>query len=675
MADNDDDLLEKVHEELLRKTKEEQERQEAETEAARLEAESRQAFEETKKRLDEMIDEYKKAFSDIQEQYKKAVEEVSRKIGAGKNSEWEKLFISMGATAGAVLGEAMSRSLRLSIDTANLGDLQTSLGGLAKKIAPVLGGAIGAIFGGVPGAIIGAAGGSALGGVFEEAGMQLEGHRMMGARIAPLAGASRAGGKLSEERLTEMGLKYREITKEIVMHTGATTEEVGRAIVAYSQLGSELFDGAEGAAEFSLGMDRILRLQPGTVLKMQTELVRQYGESIGSIRPVLGQVVAMTDEYSRVQSGANAALAQSFSSAMLVSDALGQITSQARNSGASMESLTFVARSLMDVMVTGKGAGQQRHEQIVRGAGSALSVLLPQSRGTTGEEAMPSGITRYFMEATPFGQQQIGAAIKFGTEKLGMSPEYAQANLLTTARMSLVGTDEGKATMKGKGAGVGWALGYLGGIDARLREGGAETTDKMWMLLEKQGMSKDAIAQVLPLVQTIRGEGIFQARDPLHAYSRWMREKSKDPEQENTKDRLKELQKQMRDLGEDQKSAMDKAAAALTDVSTYFGGKYWSEARNWMREAFGFQKTSEVTGDLSERQKRNLQIKAPAVAAFHRFADSYGKQLGGDPFTTGEGLPGWMVQTETIRISPSDQNALANDAARNMSGMKPTGAQ
>lgn len=665
MADEKDDL-EKMQKELLRHMEEEQARQQADEDAERLRAETVEAFEDTKKRLEEMVDGYKKQLDDVKDQYSKAVEEVGKKIGGGQNSEWTKVFSAMGTSAGLLLGEAMHHSLRLSIDSANVGDLQPGLGRAAKQIATMLGGAIGALFTGGMGIGIGAAAGFGIGSAIDDAGMQFEGYRMLGAKTANLA----QGGLRYDYGIEDIGRKYRESIRDITMSTGATSDAAGQAIATLARLGVGFLEGGKDAAEFALGMDNVLKLQPGTILRLQTELVRQYGESIGAINPVLREVVAMTDDYAQVQTGANRALAQSFSSSMNVVDALGQITSQARSSGASMESMTMIAHSLIDTMVLGRGAGLQRHEQVVRGAGSALAALMPHPTGNTTSEAMPSGVTRYFMGATPFGQSQMDAAMRIGTDRLKMSPEFAQANMQSLASMLMAGPGGGKASIR-------WALANLAGINERLKN--AKNGDQAWMMLQQAGMSNDAIAQVIPLVDTMRSAGVFEARDPMKAYAHFLNAAPTDEKHKAAQDHMKALQAKFREMGDQSKSAMEHAAAALTDVSTYFNKTYWSEARDAVRSAFGLKQTQEEAARLSEKQKAAVALNTPSGTK--NFVENAMRTLAvatGDPLAgyTDSGLySGWVAQTHTTVINQQTNNGLKNEDTRASGGMQTTGGK
>lgn len=643
-----DDELEDFRKNLLKKAQEEQEEIEAENQAQRLKEETYQTYEETKKRLDEMVEDYKKNFDEIADHYKKTLDEASEKVSAGKRSSWERVFSGMGGAAGAVLGDALNRSLQTSIDSTNLSNLSPGIGRAGKSIGAMLGAAIGTFFGGPVGTAVGAASGYALGGGIDEAGMQMEGYRMIGARVAPLA----QSGLRYTAPLEALGRTYRVAVKDIVRDTGATADEVMATADAFAKLGAGFLDGGRDMTEFTLGMDRVLKLQPGTVLKMQTDLVRHYGESIGGIRSTLRDVVGMTREFSKEQQDNKNATAGAFSSAALVVDALGQITSQARNSGASMETLNTMARALVETMVSGEGKGKQRPDQIIKSAGSIVGFLMPKPAATTGSEAMASGVSKLLLEKTSLGRHELRSELNLGKE-YGM----------TAANLETIGAFQAS---KSRNSGTRRALGKMMGVEELVREQGELKTR---MLLESQGVTPQDWVAMISAVKDMEKAGVFSAKDPLQAF----RDFTNDPKHKATSEDLKGLRETQKDLANKQQSMMTKAANSLVDISANIN-QTWKDAPGWIARAVNVKGT--VNG-LTQRERAALD-----EGAGHG-ADSLLTKLGnaiealdfGDMGGGAGGFHNYEVGTETVRIDSPTIAGQSAEASRMSSGMSPTGSR
>jgi hypothetical protein len=196
------------------------------------------------------------------------------------------------------------------------------------------------------------------------------------------------------------------------------------------------------------------------------------------------------------------------------------------------------------------------------------------------------------------------------------------------------------------------------------------------MLLEQAGVSTQDWIPLISMVKDLEKGGVFQAQDPFKAF----REFTSDPRNAATSEDLKNLRRHAKDLGKEGKSALDKASASLVDISNYFNKEYWSKGRDAIREAFGLKKTAETTAELTEKQRGAL-AEGEGTPAAAGVVDAVMRQLAvmfGDPLAgyTEEGLySGWVARTETTRIDGQTQTAMAHEAARNVSGLKPTGAQ
>ena len=392
-----------------------------------------EAYEKTGRMIDDHVEKMRKATESMGKMHEEVTKMAAGMLEDLFTKEWRKLWLKLGEDTTRIVSEAVSRGMRMSMSTQMIADVKPGLGDAGVEIGKSLGKAVGMAMGAELGPIgMQLAGqlGSAIGGVtFGAAQMQLEGYRMMGARAAPTAYAGQGRADMDFEK---MGREYRAAILDITVSTGASADQVEKLAQALSRLGVGFLEGGKEEASFALAAERAMNLQAGTVEKLDTKAVQQYGESITIMRGQMNLVNMEMLKMTQLERDQGNTIAATYKSGTILIDTLGQIESGTKNTSVSMESMNMIGVSLVDVMTK---AGNVRPGAITQTATHLTSAFLPQGGKDFADEARKSALIPLLLNRTALGQSQYA-------RELEEQKKYPGLGLASTGEMASSGSKE-----------------------------------------------------------------------------------------------------------------------------------------------------------------------------------------------------------------------------------------
>ena len=658
-----DDDLEQARKRMLEAAEAEQARIEAEEEARRLEDEGRKAAEEARRITQDEVEFLKKSFKEIQEEHKKLMQRVNDDSANDFAKKWGPSIMKVADVTTALMSEAINRSMKTSLDSTNVGDLQPGFGRVGRAAATAMGEQFGTALGTmitgnpVTGKLIGQLVGAVSGPLYDAAAMQLEGYNMLGAKVAPVALGNAAGGNMDFEK---MGREYRVAISQITRDTGATADMVGATANALSKLGVGFLDAGKGEVQFALAADRVLNLQPGATLKLQTEIVTKYGESLFSARVATQDLAEGVMDFTIAQKDSKNAIAGTFASAQTLSEGLAQITSQARNSGASLEAMNNIAMGLIKTMATGGGQGMMRPDQIIASGGRLMGGLMPSSQGSIGAEARRSGIDRMLLEKSEAGHAIRDRILGEG-DALGMSSQDRNMYFETLSSMYMT-RQQGRAESQRLFAA------QLAGVNAIIGEKGWGAASA---LLQDRGLTGQDLVMAHEMFGDLKKKGAFEpGADAAAALQAMLQERSADPRTKEMMTHFKDLTGNAESQGQAMQSTLDKIARTMTEFSTFFNERYWTQARDAFAGAMGlpdkpslWNMVTSLAGVLGGDPDAIAAASAGTSAMFQRANLPTAEDVNKD----------YMTRRQESTISPDTWSRARDNETAAQSGLTVTG--
>jgi len=647
-------------EQAVEEIREQQEKAAAREEERRLADEVRNLYQQAK----DMIDSHKEHMTENYEEMSKIyaqMEELRKKEEQRRFlEEWEKTFRQWADVASTAMQEIMHRSMQRSI--AGVGNLEPGMGRLGHQLGSVFGSALGMAVGGKAGAQLGgAAGGFAI----DALSMQVEGYNMLGARAAKTA---YGGGRFVGKDFESIGTQYRTAIRDIVRDTGATADEVARLGGSLSQMGIGLLEGGKGLVQYNFALERVLNIQPGRTLKVETDLITKYGESAASVKDITHDMIGVLAEFNMEQTRTNSSMIATFAAGNTLANALDQIASAGRNSGASLEALNSMAISLVKTMVVGGGAGTVRPEQIVEGGGRIIRGLMPEVQGDAAAESKRSGIDRMLLNRTSAGRALLDRIEKEG-DAVGMSQGERQR--MTESLGAIHFSRPGKES---RDEAVKYFASMVGGVSDVIREHGYQGAQTM---LRDRGFSGTDLVMMQKMYQELAQRQAFEpGADQSKVVQEMMREKKDDPEYQAVLARFENFMEEAKNQGDASRSALDRIADTMTDMSTWFNQSYWTKGRDAIAEAFGLGNKESIWKILGEVGKSAV-MDQPAefvqrgAEAGRRYRKMRAGESGGEagPPLTSLG----SLSREELHIDSNMQNCISAEGTRSRSGIECTG--
>jgi hypothetical protein len=656
MPPTDEEEIQKARKRMLEEAEDEQKRIEAEEEARRLEAEGRKAADDAQRIMREEVEFLKKSFKEIEDEHKKMMSRMTDDAAGDFAKKWGPAVRKVADTTTAMLSEAINRSVKNSLDSTNVGDLQPGFGRVgraaAQSMGETFGTALGTMITGNPivGKLIGQVVGAAAGPLYDAAAMQLEGYNMLGAKVAPIVTA----GKGNED-FEKMGRDYRMAVMQIVRDTGATADMVGATANALSKLGFGFNDATKGEVQFALATDRMLNLQPGTTLKLQTEIVTKYGESLFEARVATKEMAEGVADFTIAQKDNRNAIAGTFAAGQTLSESLAQISSQARNSGASLESMNNISMGLIKTMATGGGQGMMRPDQIVASGGRLLGGLMPTPQGSIGAEARRSGIDRMLLEKSEAGRSLRDRIMAEG-DSLGMSSKDRNLYFETLSSMHMTGA-------KGREESQNMFLAQLQGVNSIISEKGWGAAAAM---LQDRGMGGQELVMARQMFSDLNKRGAFEPGADASGVLRGMlKEKQGDPRFKQMMDNFTGAAEKQ---GQAMQSSMDKIGNKLTELSVFFNQEYWTQARDAFADVFGMEDKPSLLGMVG----RLAGVLGGDPTAISAAASGTSAMIARGNMDPGPSTAP-MTRRQEMSISDSSMSVADDNKNRNRSSMGVTG--
>lgn len=558
-------------------------------------------------------------FDTLQDQVDRMTDRMHGAVGRKLDQERAR-FTAWASTVADTFTDAMRKSLSRTLPS-SMSESSMGVGAAGQKLGGTIGmaagRAIGFFFGGPVGQQVGAQlGGSIVSTVARELETIMAGPRVTGARLAPMltGGGAMPGGNRQFE---QMGLEFMTRVRRISQLLNVSTDDVLHYAEPLSRVGKGFLQGADAEAMFAIATERVLALQPGTILKVQTELVSRYGESLKGARDILNQVRAGQREFIALNLETGSSIQKSIAAGQTYIDMLTQISAGASTSGASMRGLTEMAGALVKTMSTmAGGRAGMRPGQMTDVARSTLSALLPQISPDWNQEAKRSGVGRMLVDATGYGKEYARRVYESAPESMRHDPKF-------TFQMA-----EREYVTRNKKAGMQSVLAKMAGIYAAYKPHGSLL--EAGRLAEELGVTPTGTGVIVDLMKDFeKSQGFNMNRYAPNAekmFGQFMREKQKDPQYHA---RLKELG-QFKDSmavaleqGQGAKTAMDRIADAFDSVRGELTN-YWDQWKQATAEVFGIQ-----AGTSGASLAATAYAGVSAVANPFAAAQASGKVLAG----------------------------------------------
>lgn len=529
----------------------------------------------------------------------------------GKKLDQERArFSTWTNTIANTFGDAMRKSLQRTLPS-SISESSMGVGAAGQKLGGMIGmaagSAIGAFFGGPAGAQVGAQlGGSIISTVSRELETIMAGPRIAGARLAPTitGGSSIPGGTRQFE---QMGLEYMTTIRRISQLLNISADDVLRYADQLARVGIGFKGSAASETMFAIATEKVLALQPGTILKIQTELVSRYGENLKGVRDILSQVRAGQREFLALNMETGSSIQRSVAAGQTYIDMLTQISAGASTSGASMRGLTEMAGALVKTMATMAGGKPgMRPGQMAEVARTTLSALLPQISPDWNQEARRSGVGRMLVEATGYGKEYARRVYNAAPESLRRDPTF-------TFQMA-----EREYVTRNKKAGMQSVLAKMSGIYAAYKKSG--NLLQAGRLPEELGVTPTGTAVIVDLMKDFeRSQGFNLNRFSPNAegmFRKFMSEKQKDPSYRARLEQLGQFKDTMAvalEQGQGSKTAMDRIADSFDSVRGELAN-YWDQWKQATAEVFGVS-PEHLTPGLAMSQAALAAIANPFAAA------------------------------------------------------------
>jgi hypothetical protein len=649
---------EEVRAAILKSALEEQERMAAEEQAQHMQQETHRLYEETQRLIREHTEFTKSTYEEIGRQYKDVMGRLDEEKTREFEAKWLQTFGRWGQMLTQTLNDVLQRSMRRSIDSVNVGDLQPGFGKAGAEIGKTLGTALGTAVGGpLVGQILGTLTGVAV----PMLAMQAEGYNMIGARTAPIM---YGGGRSFNKDFEVMGREYRLAINDIVKNTAATAEEVGRGADMLAKIGIGFREGGKAEVEFALQADRMLQLTPGRTLKMETDLVTRYGEAGQRTKTITREMAQAMAEFTVIQGETGSAIARTFQAGNTLSNTLEQIASSARNSGASMEAVNSIAISLITTMAQGQGREGMRPEALAVGVGHLMGGLMPQAQGDANAEARRSGIDRILLERTQMGRRLIRSYESEGSS-LGMADRdrHNMIGFLGTVHMSRQGSGRLEAMRD-------FSSKILGLAD--LMKDPTVGWEGAMKMVEGRGITGQDLLITKRISEELAQRGaLAPGTDPTRAMMALLRQHKDDPEYKDTIEKFRNFTKEAKKQAHDSQAALDKIANQMTVVSAWFNENYWTKGRDAIAEAFGMEKKPGMLKMLGAAVADPFNTGAAAMQgvmpSIRKDTTAAMRLMGVETYQQSQ------VHQETMHLTDETSAKIPDQASRSRSGLEVTG--
>lgn len=539
---------------------------------------SKRKIEENTRSLIEGMEKAEKAFTKMIE---KTGDIVDRQL-----EESEMQFRRMADLFGRGLADVLSRSLKRSIPS-SIGELAPGFGKSGEQFGEMAGKSIALAFTANP--VVALIGGTMGKMLANELSMQFEGFRMLGARAAPVA----TGGLRTDVDFEKIAIGYTVAIKNVSVATGASADEVGALAEKLSRVGYGFLDGAEKEVTFALAAERVMNLSRGTVEALQTDTVTRYGDSLASARRQVNSIRDAQREFIAINWQTNSSITRTLSAGQTLTDLLGQISSAARNSGASLREMNNLAAGLVKTMAAGSAGQMFRPGQMAEVGANLMQNILPSMSATMNEEAQKSKIDYMLMNQTAYGRQ-VAKTIQ------GMAPP----SLRGSGQNFLFNMMQQNYALGGRGQATQIALGKLAGIHDTINKFGLE---KGMAFLEQRGFNPSATYAANQIMEELLQRG-FNPQDPRNQeriFKDYLKEAQRDP---RAQARLQQagLTEDMLDVAKKQGGAMQSSLDHLANVMVDFRAGlqgYLDTYKDTTAEAFGLDKNSSWWSLLGESYK------------------------------------------------------------------------
>lgn len=477
---------------------------------------------------------------------------------------------------------------------------------------PGVGTAAGAAAGVMAYSALSGAGGSIAGFINNVVGMQVEGYEMLGARMAP-----RMAGGGPGSNFDSLGRSYVNTMLEIRKSTGETGQVTSQLLERNSQYIGKIDGSTASLAKMTIQYEDMLNISRGTLSNLSLDVATKYGQGLEGAKV---SILAVADAQRMMEAGAKNTqneFFRVFSQGQNIAEALGQISSQARNSGAAFEDITSAAALFLRTIGGAEGGGQlMRGEAATRTVGNLIGGFLPQETRATSDEFTRSGIMAWTMTGGGANQGPLNDHLKLLKSQFPDVPEEdLKQRMNSYSRLAMQrGGEKGKDITESLLSGGMMGLATMG----KTEHGREQVIGAMGMM----GFGGPETIIMEQLIKRWEKEGV-----DVTNISELRRKAKDDPQYKELEKRASQIQQEAERRAQAMFSMEQSVEMWAQQAQTQFSG-FWGKMENVWRRIMGKEEVTSARTELptpgtsvTETPTTTMPRAAQAMQASRDMAD------------------------------------------------------
>lgn len=233
--------------------------------------------------------------------------------------------------------------------------------------------------------------------------MQIEGFRMVGAKMAPVMTAGFGG---EETDYKQLGIDMTLLANQLVLDTAKTVGEIATMGSKLSQLGMGFRESGAQATQYTFALANVKNLKVDTAYGLIEQAVRQHGQDWQTVAQAMEQFTAATAMYQQQAKSGNDAMAQSFSSLENLVGMYNQVRTSIGTTGLDMMALSSIFLGFVNVSKEMGG----RTDMITQQIAGIMRSLFSIQQGSLGDIMNRSNFIITQLRSSQFGREVINEA-------------------------------------------------------------------------------------------------------------------------------------------------------------------------------------------------------------------------------------------------------------------------
>lgn len=233
--------------------------------------------------------------------------------------------------------------------------------------------------------------------------MQIEGFRMIGAKMAPVMTAGFSG---DDTDFKQLGIDMTLLSNQLVLDTAKTIGEIATMGTKLSQLGMGFRESGAQAAQYTFALSNVKNLKVETAYGLVEQAVRQHGQDWQTVAQAMEQFTAASTMYEQQSKNGNDAMAQSFSSLENLVGMYDQVRTSIGVTSLDMIALSSIFLGFVNVSKEMGG----RTDMITQQIAGIMRSLFSIQQGSLGDIMNRSNFIVTQLQRTQFGREVLDEA-------------------------------------------------------------------------------------------------------------------------------------------------------------------------------------------------------------------------------------------------------------------------